>query len=58
MTAVAPIRVLVVDDTSIYRKVVSDVLNADPAIDVVGVAANGSIALRKIETLETGSADA
>ena len=51
MTAASPIRVLVVDDTSIYRKVVSDVLNDDPSIEVVGVAANGSIAMRKIEML-------
>ena len=46
----SPIRVLVVDDTVIVRKLVSDVLGADPDITVAGVAANGSIALQKVAT--------
>ncbi len=45
------IRVLVVDDTVTYRKIISDVLAAIPGIDVVGTAANGKIALDKIERL-------
>lgn len=44
----AKIRVLVVDDAVVVRRLVSDVLNADPDIEVVGVAANGVIALAKI----------
>ena len=42
------IRVLVVDDAVVVRKIVTDVLSSDPEIDVVGVAANGRIALAKI----------
>jgi two-component system chemotaxis response regulator CheB len=45
------IRVLVVDDTIVYRKAVSDVLNEIPGIEVVGVAHNGKIAVSKIQTL-------
>jgi two-component system chemotaxis response regulator CheB len=43
-----PIRVLVVDDTAIYRKIVSDVLEAMPGVEVVGRAGNGQIALTQI----------
>jgi len=46
------IRVIVVDDTIIVRRLVSDVLNSDPEIEVVGVAANGQIALDKVRQLE------
>ncbi len=45
------IRVLVVDDTATYRRFVSDALAETPGIEVVGLAANGKIALMKIETL-------
>ena len=45
------IRVLVVDDAVIVRKLVTDVINADPALEVVGIAANGKIALQRIELL-------
>lgn len=47
----ARIRVLVVDDSVVVRRLVTDALSSDPAIDVVGVAANGQIALTKIEQL-------
>lgn len=47
----AKIRVLVVDDSVVVRRLVSDVLAADPAIEVVGVAANGRLALEKIKQL-------
>ncbi len=40
-----PIRVLVVDDSVVVRKIVTDVLSEDPAIDVVGTAVNGRIAV-------------
>ncbi|ATX78554.1 response regulator receiver modulated CheB methylesterase [Mariprofundus aestuarium] len=46
------IRVLVVDDSVVIRRMVSDVLASDPAIEVIGVAANGSIALDKIAQLK------
>ena len=45
------IRVLVVDDSVVVRKIVTDSLTVDPEIDVVGVAANGKIALAKIPQL-------
>lgn len=41
-------RVLIVDDAVVIRRIVTDVLAADPQIDVVGTAANGRIALQKI----------
>jgi len=43
-----PIRVLIVDDSSVIRKVICDGLAADSSVEVVGTAANGSIALGKI----------
>jgi two-component system chemotaxis response regulator CheB len=45
------IRVLVVDDSALMRKVIPQVLLRDPSIEVVGTAADGSIGLRKIEEL-------
>jgi two-component system chemotaxis response regulator CheB len=42
------IRVLVVDDAVVVRKLVSDELAADPALEVAGTAANGKIALAKL----------
>lgn len=46
------LRVLVVDDTIVYRKAVSDVLHQIPGVEVVGVAHNGKIAMSKIATLK------
>lgn len=46
------LRVLVVDDTIVYRKIVSDVLGEIPGVEVVGSASNGKIALSKIKTLK------
>jgi two-component system chemotaxis response regulator CheB len=43
-----PIRVLVVDDSAVIRKVLCDGLPPDTALEVVGTAANGRIALAKI----------
>jgi two-component system, chemotaxis family, protein-glutamate methylesterase/glutaminase len=48
---VNPIRVMVVDDSVVVRKIVTDVLSADPDIEVVGTAVNGRIALGKLEQL-------
>ncbi len=46
-----PISVLVVDDSVVVRRLVSDVLSGDPDIEVVGAASNGKIALAKIPLL-------
>ncbi|WP_319547767.1 chemotaxis response regulator protein-glutamate methylesterase [Desulfogranum marinum] len=45
-------KVLVVDDTIVYRKAVSDVLKEIPGVEVVGVAHNGKIAVSKIKSLK------
>jgi two-component system, chemotaxis family, protein-glutamate methylesterase/glutaminase len=45
------IRVLVVDDSVVIRRLVSHALEEDPGIEVVGVAANGRIALTRIPQL-------
>jgi two-component system chemotaxis response regulator CheB len=42
------IRVLVVDDAVVIRRVVSEVLAADPALEVCGFASNGRLALAKV----------
>ena len=46
------IKVLVVDDTIFYRKIVSDVIADFPDFEVVGTANNGEIALSRIRTLK------
>jgi len=46
-----PLRVLVVDDTAVFRRVVSDAFAALPDVEVVGVANHGRAALAKIEEL-------
>lgn len=48
----ARIRVLVVDDSVVVRRLVTDALSSDPAIEVVGIAANGQIAQNKVDQLE------
>ncbi len=45
------IRVLVVDDTVLYRKALTEVLARIPNVKVVGSAGNGKIGLNKIEQL-------
>jgi two-component system chemotaxis response regulator CheB len=49
---VNPIRVMVVDDSVVVRKIVTDVLSADPDIEVVGTAVNGKVAVAKLEQLK------
>jgi two-component system chemotaxis response regulator CheB len=44
-------KVLVVDDAMLIRRMVTDVLAADPAIEVIGEAPNGKIAIQKIAQL-------
>jgi two-component system chemotaxis response regulator CheB len=46
------IRILVVDDSVVIRKVLSDTLSEDRALEVVGVAGDGRIALAKIPLLK------
>jgi two-component system chemotaxis response regulator CheB len=46
------IKVLTVDDSVVVRRLVTDVLASDPAIEVVGTAPNGKIALDKIVQLQ------
>jgi two-component system chemotaxis response regulator CheB len=46
------IRVLVVDDSALMRKLVSDILKDDPEIDVVGTAYDGKQAVDKAKTLQ------
>lgn len=46
------IKALVVDDTIVYRKIVSDVLRMIPGVEVIGTANNGKIALSKIKSLK------
>jgi len=46
------IRVLVVDDSAFMRKVISDMINADPEMQVVDTARDGEEALSKIEQLK------
>ena len=45
------IRVLVVDDSAFMRKVISDIVNNDPHLEVVGKARDGGDALKKIAEL-------
>jgi two-component system chemotaxis response regulator CheB len=48
---VGRIRVLVVDDSVVVRRLVTDALSEDPAIEVIGSAANGRLALTKVAQL-------
>ncbi len=45
------IRVLVVDDSPVYRKIITNALNRDPQIEVIGTAENGKIAIDLIKRL-------
>ena len=47
-----PIRVLIVDDAVVIRRIVSDCLSNDPEIEVSGTAGSGRIALAKIDELK------
>ncbi|HRZ26603.1 MAG TPA: chemotaxis response regulator protein-glutamate methylesterase [Spirochaetota bacterium] len=45
------IKVLIVDDSALFRKVISDILQTDPAIEIVGTANNGKSAVIKAQQL-------
>jgi two-component system chemotaxis response regulator CheB len=47
----SPLRILVVDDSALYRKIVRDLLLELPDVEIVGAAADGKAALEKIDTL-------
>ncbi len=47
-----PVRVLVVDDSALMRKLIPQMLAADESIEVVGTAMDGSFCLKKIEELK------
>lgn len=51
-TPSAPLRLLVVDDSALYRKFVTQVLANHSFVQVVGTATNGKVALQKIEQLK------
>jgi two-component system chemotaxis response regulator CheB len=48
----APVRVLVVDDSALMRKLIPQILATDNSIQVVGTAMDGNFGLRKIEELK------
>src|SRR5882724_13372213 len=52
LTFMPPIRILVVDDSLVIRKVVSEALKSDPAFEVAGTAGAGRMALIRIPTLQ------
>jgi len=45
------VRVLVVDDSALMRKLIPIIIERDPMIEVVGTAMDGAFALKKIEEL-------
>lgn len=47
----SPIRVLVVDDSTLVRKIITDILERDPDIKVVGTANNGKTAIFRNQEL-------
>jgi two-component system chemotaxis response regulator CheB len=47
-----PVRVLVVDDSALMRKLIPQIIERDPSIHVVGTAMDGTFALKKIEELK------
>ncbi len=47
-----PIKVLVVDDSSFFRRRVSEILNAHPRLEVIGSAVNGQEAIEQTKLLQ------
>ena len=51
MTETRRVRVLVVDDSALMRKLLGDIFSSDPCIEVVGTAFDGQDGLEKIVAL-------
>jgi len=43
------IRIVIVDDSAVVRKILREVLASDPEMEIVGIAADGESALTRIE---------
>lgn len=52
MPAPAKTRILVVDDSVVVRKILTEILSGDPELEVAGTASNGQIALSKFPQLK------
>ena len=50
--SMTPVRVLVVDDSALMRKLIPQILQTDSSIEVVGTAMDGNFGLRKIDELK------
>lgn len=48
----SPVRVLVVDDSALMRKLIPQIIQTDSSIQVVGTAMDGNFGLKKIEELK------
>src|SRR5579863_8564723 len=48
----SPVRVLVVDDSALMRKLIPQILQTDSSIQVVGTAMDGNFGLKKIEDMK------
>ncbi len=46
------LRAVVADDSALFRRVLSEVLNSFPGVEVVGSASNGDLALKKVRELK------
>jgi two-component system, chemotaxis family, protein-glutamate methylesterase/glutaminase len=49
---VQPIRVLIVDDSAVIRRLLRELLEADPAITIAGTAGNGALGLARIAEIK------
>lgn len=49
---VAKIRVLVVDDSAVIRRILVEALSGNPRIEVIGTAANGALAIERVKALK------
>jgi two-component system chemotaxis response regulator CheB len=52
MSASEKLKILVVDDTILYRKIVSEILSELPNVEIVGTASNGKTAIVRIASLK------
>lgn len=52
LVVTTPVRVLIVDDSAVVRRLLEELLRDEPGVEVIGTAPNGEIALQKIERLK------